>query len=81
MERMWGKRDFVVKTDPGWHGLHMLLHEAVLAVVQKDYIFVCFSLFFFFVLGLFVCLFSRNLLCFGIHFGMTRFLKRVDFCC
>lgn len=36
MERTWQKEILsVVKTDPGWHGLHMLLHEAVFAVVQK----------------------------------------------
>lgn len=55
MERMWGKRDFVVKTGPGWHGLHMLLHEAVLAVVQKDYILFVFL--YFFLCFRFVCLF------------------------
>lgn len=81
-----------VKTDTRWHGLHILLHEAVFAILQKDlcgWIFFLFCLlgFFFFafvlfgwsVLGVFVCLFSGSFLCFRIHFGVTCFLKKDRF--
>lgn len=96
MERRWQRCVLsLVRTDMKWHGLHVLLCEAVFVIAPKDlcaWWLVLVGWFGF--LGRGLVWFGLNfgsvwvvvgfpeasfVMCFGIHFGMTCFLKRVDF--